>query len=164
MSAIFCCMVFDSDQPQAALRQNLFVIALGHEQIETSGTADRDLGIRQGAGDHDGIGEQEASLGLHEARPLRYHAPSVGQMIDCIDASNGVKAGGRQGKRLRRVHDTKFAASCQAALSRKRVRGRYGLLVDVNSHDGYSRQRSESQCRTTRRRKPHPAAACRGQG
>lgn len=113
------------------------IVGVGGDEEEEADRASRgDLMVREGAGDHRGIGEEEVAARLEDPGPLAEDAGAVGEVIDGVDAHDGVEGTVVEGEWALGVDDLEGGEGGQAATFGFVLARLDAIGVDVDADDG----------------------------
>ena len=83
--------VVATQEVEACFLDESLVLAPEREDEEADRGTDRDLLAREQAGDDDRIGEEDVAARLEQAMPIPKHVEPVGEVVDGVDANDGVE-------------------------------------------------------------------------
>ena len=83
--------VLDREHGQSGPADQAFVLTCGHKESEANRGSNCYLIAADRAGQNEWIGEDNPSTRCQQTRPVGEHAGAVGQVVDRIDADNGIE-------------------------------------------------------------------------
>src|SRR3989449_7281564 len=127
--------ILASQKLQAGGVDQALVLAGRSEQEIADGAAHRDLVIGERPGHDDRIGEQESAAGFEHPGPIGQNVHAVRQMVDRVDADQGVERSRLEGKSLAGIDALEPGALGQPVHPRLFPRHGDRLLLDIDPED-----------------------------